>query len=170
MGCSQRLWSALMGHSTSPPLQMYKLSLSADPKEVAAIEARRNREKDRQSRFFNVRNRVMGVSGQWGVISQNWGYFTWLESNTAVPIIVLSLTQAGPMARKEGGRWYPLPQTQKGIEKDGVQGKRSEVTVGSFLVSSGPCGLLLERQATWIQKRSAYVQYYVCLSHFCKGK
>uniref|UniRef100_A0A8D2D163 RIB43A-like with coiled-coils protein 1 n=1 Tax=Sciurus vulgaris TaxID=55149 RepID=A0A8D2D163_SCIVU len=40
---------------------MYKLGLSADPKEVAAIEARRNREKDRQSRFFNVRNRVMGV-------------------------------------------------------------------------------------------------------------
>ncbi|KAM6144167.1 RIB43A-like with coiled-coils protein 1 isoform 1-T2 [Erethizon dorsatum] len=40
---------------------MYKVDLSSDPKEVAAIEARRNREKDRQSRFFNVRNRVMGV-------------------------------------------------------------------------------------------------------------
>ncbi|XP_062939219.1 RIB43A-like with coiled-coils protein 1 [Cynocephalus volans] len=40
---------------------MYKVDLSSDPKEVAAIEARRNREKERQSRFFNVRNRVMGV-------------------------------------------------------------------------------------------------------------
>uniref|UniRef100_A0A8C0RHV9 RIB43A-like with coiled-coils protein 1 n=2 Tax=Canis lupus familiaris TaxID=9615 RepID=A0A8C0RHV9_CANLF len=40
---------------------MYKVDVSPDPKEVAAIEARRNREKDRQSRFFNVRTRVMGV-------------------------------------------------------------------------------------------------------------
>ncbi|XP_004781279.1 RIB43A-like with coiled-coils protein 1 [Mustela putorius furo] len=40
---------------------MYKVDLSPDPKEVAAIEARRNREKERQSRFFNVRTRVMGV-------------------------------------------------------------------------------------------------------------
>ncbi|KFO23102.1 RIB43A-like with coiled-coils protein 1 [Fukomys damarensis] len=41
---------------------MYKVDLSPDPKEVAATEARRNREKDRQTRFFNVRNRVMGVN------------------------------------------------------------------------------------------------------------
>ncbi|XP_028628497.1 RIB43A-like with coiled-coils protein 1 [Grammomys surdaster] len=40
---------------------MYKLDLVPDPKEQAAIEARRNREKERQCRFFNVRNRVMGV-------------------------------------------------------------------------------------------------------------
>ncbi|XP_038955743.1 RIB43A-like with coiled-coils protein 1 isoform X1 [Rattus norvegicus] len=40
---------------------MYKLDLAPDPKELAAIEARRNREKERQCRFFNVRNRVMGV-------------------------------------------------------------------------------------------------------------
>ncbi|XP_053435428.1 RIB43A-like with coiled-coils protein 1 isoform X2 [Nycticebus coucang] len=40
---------------------MYKVDLSPDPKEAAAIEARRNREKERQSRFFNVRNRIMGV-------------------------------------------------------------------------------------------------------------
>ncbi|XP_021044277.1 RIB43A-like with coiled-coils protein 1 [Mus pahari] len=40
---------------------MYKLDLVPDPKEMAAIEARRNREKERQCRFFNVRNRVMGV-------------------------------------------------------------------------------------------------------------
>ncbi|XP_007530905.1 RIB43A-like with coiled-coils protein 1 [Erinaceus europaeus] len=40
---------------------MYKTDLSVDPKEVAAIQARRNREKDRQARFFNVRTRVMGV-------------------------------------------------------------------------------------------------------------
>ncbi|XP_058391930.1 RIB43A-like with coiled-coils protein 1 isoform X4 [Diceros bicornis minor] len=40
---------------------MYKVDLSPDPKEVAAIEARRNREKERQSRIFNVRTRVMGV-------------------------------------------------------------------------------------------------------------
>ncbi|XP_048192653.1 RIB43A-like with coiled-coils protein 1 isoform X2 [Perognathus longimembris pacificus] len=40
---------------------MYKVDLSVDPKEVAAIIARRNREKERQSRIFNVRNRTMGV-------------------------------------------------------------------------------------------------------------
>ncbi|KAM9180509.1 RIB43A-like with coiled-coils protein 1 isoform 2-T2 [Dugong dugon] len=40
---------------------MYEVDLSADPKELAAIEARKSREKERQSRFFNVRNRVMGV-------------------------------------------------------------------------------------------------------------
>ncbi|KAL1767013.1 hypothetical protein HispidOSU_029549 [Sigmodon hispidus] len=40
---------------------MYKLDFPPDPKEMAAIEARRNREKERQCRFFNVRNRVMGV-------------------------------------------------------------------------------------------------------------
>ncbi|XP_051683088.1 RIB43A-like with coiled-coils protein 1 isoform X3 [Oryctolagus cuniculus] len=42
-------------------LPMFKLDFPSDPKEVAAIEARRNREKERQSRFFNVRNRVIGV-------------------------------------------------------------------------------------------------------------
>ncbi|EFB15211.1 hypothetical protein PANDA_016537, partial [Ailuropoda melanoleuca] len=40
---------------------MYQVDLSPDPKEAAAIEARRNQEKERQSRFFNVRTRVMGV-------------------------------------------------------------------------------------------------------------
>ncbi|XP_069319589.1 RIB43A-like with coiled-coils protein 1 [Eulemur rufifrons] len=40
---------------------MYKVDLTLDPKEVAAIEARRNREMERQRRFFNVRERVMGV-------------------------------------------------------------------------------------------------------------
>ncbi|XP_063101986.1 RIB43A-like with coiled-coils protein 1 isoform X2 [Cavia porcellus] len=40
---------------------MYKVDLSSDLKEVAAIEARRNREKERHCRFFNVQNRVMGV-------------------------------------------------------------------------------------------------------------
>uniref|UniRef100_A0A8C5VDU9 RIB43A-like with coiled-coils protein 1 n=1 Tax=Microcebus murinus TaxID=30608 RepID=A0A8C5VDU9_MICMU len=40
---------------------MYRVDLSLDPKEAAAIEARRNREMERQRRFFNVRNRVMGV-------------------------------------------------------------------------------------------------------------
>ncbi|XP_027622640.1 RIB43A-like with coiled-coils protein 1 isoform X3 [Tupaia chinensis] len=40
---------------------MYNIGLPSDLKEMAAIEARRNREKERQSRFFNVRNRVMGV-------------------------------------------------------------------------------------------------------------
>ncbi|XP_031225253.1 RIB43A-like with coiled-coils protein 1 isoform X2 [Mastomys coucha] len=43
---------------------MYKLDLVPDPKELAAIEARRNRERERQSRFFNVRNRVMGVDAE----------------------------------------------------------------------------------------------------------
>nr|XP_060489944.1 RIB43A-like with coiled-coils protein 1 isoform X4 [Panthera onca] len=39
---------------------MNKINLP-DPKEVAAIEARKNQEKQRQSRFVNVRTRVMGV-------------------------------------------------------------------------------------------------------------
>uniref|UniRef100_A0A2K6TS92 RIB43A-like with coiled-coils protein 1 n=1 Tax=Saimiri boliviensis boliviensis TaxID=39432 RepID=A0A2K6TS92_SAIBB len=43
---------------------MYSINQSADPREVAAIEAKRNREKERQNRFFNVRNRVMGVDVQ----------------------------------------------------------------------------------------------------------
>ncbi|XP_054421664.1 RIB43A-like with coiled-coils protein 1 [Pteronotus mesoamericanus] len=50
-----------MGHPTSPFLQMFNLNLPPDPKEVAAIEARRNREKERQNRFFDVRTRVLGV-------------------------------------------------------------------------------------------------------------
>nr|XP_006219322.2 RIB43A-like with coiled-coils protein 1 isoform X1 [Vicugna pacos] len=45
----------------SPSLQMFKTNVPPDPKEVAAIEARRNREKERQSRVFNVRTKVMGV-------------------------------------------------------------------------------------------------------------
>ncbi|XP_029786934.1 RIB43A-like with coiled-coils protein 1 isoform X1 [Suricata suricatta] len=40
---------------------MKKINLLPDPKEVAAIEARKNREKQRQSRFFNVRTQVTGV-------------------------------------------------------------------------------------------------------------
>ncbi|XP_019523701.1 PREDICTED: RIB43A-like with coiled-coils protein 1 [Hipposideros armiger] len=40
---------------------MFKLNLPPDPKEAAAIEARRNREKERLSRIFNVRDRVLGV-------------------------------------------------------------------------------------------------------------
>lgn len=40
---------------------MYKLDLAPDPKEIAAIEARKKREKERQCRFFNVQNRIMGV-------------------------------------------------------------------------------------------------------------
>lgn len=55
---------ALMAHPTSPFLQMFNLNLPPDPKEVAAIEARRNRERERQNRFFDVRTRVIGVSGQ----------------------------------------------------------------------------------------------------------
>ncbi|XP_017899393.1 PREDICTED: RIB43A-like with coiled-coils protein 1 isoform X1 [Capra hircus] len=46
--------------SNSPLLQMYQVDLPPDPKEVAPTEAR-NQEKERQSRFFNVRTRVMGV-------------------------------------------------------------------------------------------------------------
>ncbi|XP_062979102.1 RIB43A-like with coiled-coils protein 1 [Elgaria multicarinata webbii] len=40
---------------------MYKVDIQTDLKEVAAIEARRNREKQRQSRIFNARFRTMGV-------------------------------------------------------------------------------------------------------------
>ncbi|KAM8753276.1 RIB43A-like with coiled-coils protein 1 isoform 2-T2 [Rhynchonycteris naso] len=41
--------------------KMFHLNLPPDPKEMAAIEARRNREKERQNRIFDVRTRVMGV-------------------------------------------------------------------------------------------------------------
>ncbi|XP_044124556.1 RIB43A-like with coiled-coils protein 2 [Bufo gargarizans] len=40
---------------------MYKLDLPIDLKEVAAIERRRNREQQRQSRIFNAKVRTMGV-------------------------------------------------------------------------------------------------------------
>ncbi|XP_078520631.1 RIB43A-like with coiled-coils protein 2 [Lissotriton helveticus] len=40
---------------------MYKLDLPLDLKEVAAIERRRNREQQRQSRIFNAKVRTMGV-------------------------------------------------------------------------------------------------------------
>lgn len=41
---------------------MYKLDLPLDLKENAAIERRRNREMQRQSRIFNARVRTIGVS------------------------------------------------------------------------------------------------------------
>ncbi|KAM4018987.1 RIB43A-like with coiled-coils protein 2 isoform 1-T3 [Anomaloglossus baeobatrachus] len=40
---------------------MYKLDLPLDVKEVAAIERRRNKEQQRQSRIFNARVRTIGV-------------------------------------------------------------------------------------------------------------
>ncbi|KAH0628835.1 hypothetical protein JD844_010415 [Phrynosoma platyrhinos] len=40
---------------------MYKVDIQTDTKDAAAIEARRNREKQRQSRIFNARYRKMGV-------------------------------------------------------------------------------------------------------------
>ncbi|XP_038637509.1 RIB43A-like with coiled-coils protein 1 [Scyliorhinus canicula] len=40
---------------------MYKLDLAVDPKQTAAIERRRNAELQRQSRIFNVKNRIIGV-------------------------------------------------------------------------------------------------------------
>uniref|UniRef100_A0A670YB89 RIB43A-like with coiled-coils protein 1 n=1 Tax=Pseudonaja textilis TaxID=8673 RepID=A0A670YB89_PSETE len=40
---------------------MYKVDIQADLREAAAVEARRNREKQRQSRIFNARYRTMGV-------------------------------------------------------------------------------------------------------------
>ncbi|XP_075042178.1 RIB43A-like with coiled-coils protein 2 [Mixophyes fleayi] len=40
---------------------MYKLDLPIDVKELAAIERRRNKEQQRQSRIFNARYRTMGV-------------------------------------------------------------------------------------------------------------
>ncbi|XP_040121962.1 RIB43A-like with coiled-coils protein 1 isoform X2 [Oryx dammah] len=50
-------WDSLMR-------KMYQVDLPPDPKEVAPIEARRNQEKEQQSRFFNVRTRVMGVDAK----------------------------------------------------------------------------------------------------------
>ncbi|XP_048344558.1 RIB43A-like with coiled-coils protein 1 isoform X1 [Sphaerodactylus townsendi] len=40
---------------------MYKVDIQPDTKEATAIEARRNQEKQRQSRIFNTRYRTMGV-------------------------------------------------------------------------------------------------------------
>nr|DBA21640.1 TPA: hypothetical protein GDO54_018249 [Pyxicephalus adspersus] len=40
---------------------MYKLDLPIDPKEIAAIERRRNKEQQRQSRIFNAKVRTIGV-------------------------------------------------------------------------------------------------------------
>ncbi|KAM8933921.1 RIB43A-like with coiled-coils protein 1 [Pelodytes ibericus] len=40
---------------------MYKLDLPIDPKEISAIERRRNREQQRQSRIFNAKVRTIGV-------------------------------------------------------------------------------------------------------------
>lgn len=41
---------------------MYKLDIPLDLKESAAIERRRNLERDRQNRIFNARVRTIGVS------------------------------------------------------------------------------------------------------------
>ncbi len=40
---------------------MYKLDIQVDAKESAAIERRRITERQRQSRIFNARERIMGV-------------------------------------------------------------------------------------------------------------
>lgn len=40
---------------------MYKLDLPLDAKEYAAIESRKNREKERQDRIFNAKTRTIGV-------------------------------------------------------------------------------------------------------------
>ncbi|KAG8554715.1 hypothetical protein GDO81_003872 [Engystomops pustulosus] len=40
---------------------MYKLDLPIDPKELAAVERRRNKEQQRQSRIFNAKARTIGV-------------------------------------------------------------------------------------------------------------
>ncbi|XP_074057366.1 RIB43A-like with coiled-coils protein 1 [Macrotis lagotis] len=40
---------------------MYKVDIQLEQKQAVATEARRNREKQRQSQIFNVRNRVIGV-------------------------------------------------------------------------------------------------------------
>ena len=44
--------------------EMYKLDIRVDTKESAAIERRRNLERQRQSRIFNARERTIGV-GLW---------------------------------------------------------------------------------------------------------
>lgn len=58
---------APMGHATFSLFQMFKLDLPRDPKEVATTEARRRREKERQHRVFDVRTRLIGVSGRRGL-------------------------------------------------------------------------------------------------------
>ena len=44
---------------------MYKLDIRVDTKESAAIERRRNLERQRQSRIFNARERTIGVGLLW---------------------------------------------------------------------------------------------------------
>ena len=41
---------------------MYKLDVQVDLREAAALERRRNMERQRQSRIFNARERTIGVS------------------------------------------------------------------------------------------------------------
>lgn len=53
----------MMDYSTFSLLQMYKVNFTLEPKEIAATETRRIRERERQGEFLNVRDRIMGVSG-----------------------------------------------------------------------------------------------------------
>uniref|UniRef100_A0A803JLW2 RIB43A-like with coiled-coils protein 1 n=1 Tax=Xenopus tropicalis TaxID=8364 RepID=A0A803JLW2_XENTR len=46
------------------PFDMYKVDLLPDPKQIAAIERRRNQEQQRQSRIFNAKCRTIGVDVQ----------------------------------------------------------------------------------------------------------
>lgn len=54
---------------------MYKLDLPVDMKESAAIERRRNRELQRQSRIFNARVRTIGVRAMYQKTNDMKGTF-----------------------------------------------------------------------------------------------
>lgn len=61
------------GRLPSPPLAMNRQGLQRDLQEAAALERRRQRELQRQSRIFNARVRTIGVRarlqrppGRWG--------------------------------------------------------------------------------------------------------
>lgn len=50
---------------------MYKLDLPVDLKEQAAVERRRRLEKERQSRIFNNKFRLIGVGFKFSEFNQN---------------------------------------------------------------------------------------------------
>ena len=54
---------------------MYKLDLPIDLKEQAAIERRRRLEKERQSRIFNNKHRLIGVFNNFFLNFFNNNYF-----------------------------------------------------------------------------------------------
>ena len=61
---------------------MYKLDLPIDFKEASAIERRRTREQQRQSRIFNAKTRLIGVRLNLTYLLLNYLSINYLFFNT----------------------------------------------------------------------------------------